>query len=40
MPAWLGVIGGVIGLVVFFGSVVVYLAGSKECNRRLTWMVG
>jgi cell division protein FtsB len=30
MPAWLGVIGGVIGLVVFFGSVVVYLAGSKD----------
>lgn len=30
MPAWLGIITGVIGLVVFLGAVVVYLAGSKD----------
>ena len=49
MPAWLGTIGGLVGLVVFFGAVVVYLRGSKDkgtietlerSNHALTERVG
>lgn len=36
MPAWLGTIGGLVGLIVFLGAVVVYLRGSKDAGTIKT----
>lgn len=36
MPTWLGVIGALVGIVVFIGSAVQYLRGSKDAGTIKT----